>query len=261
MIPPHSCAVPGRKPGTSTNVTSGMLNASQVRTKRAALTDESMSSTPASDARLVADDADGMPAEPREAADDVLGVALVHLEVVAVVDDELDHALDVVRLGRIVRDERVELGLLPVGRVGREPRTAPARGCSAAGTRAGSARPRGTASSLGEMKCATPDFDACVAAPPSSSNVTSSPGHRLHHVGAGDEHVRRVLDHEHEVGHGRRVDGAAGARPHHERDLRDDARRLDVAPEDLRVARQRDDALLDPRAARVVDPDHADSRT
>ena len=25
------------------------------------------------------------------------------------------------------------------------------------------------------MKCATPDFDACVAAPPSSSNVTSSP--------------------------------------------------------------------------------------
>src|SRR4029077_5465347 len=25
------------------------------------------------------------------------------------------------------------------------------------------------------VKCATPDFDACVAAPPSSSNVTSSP--------------------------------------------------------------------------------------
>src|SRR3982750_4723787 len=25
------------------------------------------------------------------------------------------------------------------------------------------------------MKCATPDFDACVDAPPSSSNVTSSP--------------------------------------------------------------------------------------
>src|ERR671933_1357506 len=31
------------------------------------------------------------------------------------------------------------------------------------------------ASSSGEMKCATPDFEACVAAPPSSSNVTSSP--------------------------------------------------------------------------------------
>ena len=31
------------------------------------------------------------------------------------------------------------------------------------------------ASSSGEVKCATPDFDACVDAPPSSSNVTSSP--------------------------------------------------------------------------------------
>ena len=50
MIPPHSCSVPGRKPGTSTNVTSGMLNASQVRTKRAAFVEASMSSTPAREA-------------------------------------------------------------------------------------------------------------------------------------------------------------------------------------------------------------------
>ncbi len=49
MIPPHSCAVPGRKPGTSTKVTSGTLNASHVRTNRAALFEESMSSTPASE--------------------------------------------------------------------------------------------------------------------------------------------------------------------------------------------------------------------
>ena len=48
MMPPHSWLVPGRKPGTSTNVSSGMLNASQVRTKRAALAEASMSSTPAS---------------------------------------------------------------------------------------------------------------------------------------------------------------------------------------------------------------------
>ena len=48
MIPPHSWAVPGRNPGTSTKVTSGTLNASHVRTNRAALTDASMSSTPAS---------------------------------------------------------------------------------------------------------------------------------------------------------------------------------------------------------------------
>ena len=82
------------------------------------------------------------------------------------------------------------------------------------------------------------------------------PGHRLHHVGAGDEHVRGALDHEHEVRHRGRVDGAAGGRPHHQADLRDHAGGLHVPPEDLRVAGQRDDALLDPRAARVVDADH-----
>src|SRR5205085_7930290 len=45
------------------------------------------------------------------------------------------------------------------------------------------------------------------------------------------------------------------ARPHHQGELRDHTRALHVAPEDLRVACERDDALLDPRAARVVDPD------
>ena len=49
MMPPHSCAVPGRNPGTSTNVRSGTLYASHVRTKRAALFEASMSSTPASE--------------------------------------------------------------------------------------------------------------------------------------------------------------------------------------------------------------------
>ena len=39
MMPPHSCAVPGRNPGTSSNVMSGILNASQKRTKRAPFTD------------------------------------------------------------------------------------------------------------------------------------------------------------------------------------------------------------------------------
>ena len=79
--------------------------------------------------------------------------------------------------------------------------------------------------------------------------------HGLHDVGPRDEHVRRPLGHQHEVRDRRRVDRAAGAGPHDQRDLRDDAGGLNVAPEDLRVARERDDALLDPRAAGVVDPD------
>ena len=100
---------PGKKAGTSTNVTSGMLNASQKRTKRAAFTEESMSSTPASE-RGWLPTTPTMAAEPCEAADDVLGPVLVHLEEVAVVDDAADDVVHVVRLVRVVRDQRVELG-------------------------------------------------------------------------------------------------------------------------------------------------------
>ena len=81
-------------------------------------------------------------------------------------------------------------------------------------------------------------------------------GHRLDDVGAGDEHVRGLLDHEDEVRDGGGVDGAARARAHDQRDLRDHARALDVADEDVAVGAERDDALLDARAAGVVDPDH-----
>jgi hypothetical protein len=48
MMPPYSCAVPGRNPGTSSNTRMGMLNASQNRTKRAAFSLDSKSSVPAS---------------------------------------------------------------------------------------------------------------------------------------------------------------------------------------------------------------------
>ena len=65
-----------------------MLNASQVRTKRAAFAEASMSSTPAIALRLVADDADRVAVQAREAADDVLREVLVDLEELAVVDDQ-----------------------------------------------------------------------------------------------------------------------------------------------------------------------------
>ena len=80
-------------------------------------------------------------------------------------------------------------------------------------------------------------------------------GHRLDHVGAGDEHVRGALDHEGEVGDRGGVDRAARARPHDQRDLRDDAGGDHVAVEDLGEQAERDHALLDPRAAAVVDAD------
>ena len=83
-------------------------------------------------------------------------------------------------------------------------------------------------------------------------------GDHADHLGARDEHVPLARDDEDEVGDRRRVDGAAGARPRDDADLRDHTRRPDVAQEDVRVAGQRDHPFLDPRAARVVDADDRD---
>jgi hypothetical protein len=79
--------------------------------------------------------------------------------------------------------------------------------------------------------------------------------HRLHHARSRHEHVADAFDHQHEVGDGRGVDGAAGARPEHQRDLRHDAGRQRVAQEDIGIAAQADDTLLDARAARVRQAD------
>ncbi len=78
---------------------------------------------------------------------------------------------------------------------------------------------------------------------------------RAQDVRAGDEHVARALDHDVEVGDRGRVDGAAGARPHDRGNLRDDARSERVPEEDVGVAAEREHALLDARATRVVEPD------
>ena len=47
MMPVHSWSVPGRKPGTSTNVRMGIENASQKRTNLAAFSPAGMLSVPA----------------------------------------------------------------------------------------------------------------------------------------------------------------------------------------------------------------------
>src|SRR5665648_806437 len=80
-------------------------------------------------------------------------------------------------------------------------------------------------------------------------------GDRPDHVGAGDEHVRRAVSHHDEVRQRGGVHGPAGTGPQGQRDLGDDARRRDVAPEDLGELGECRDTLLDPCAAAVQDPD------
>ncbi len=113
-----------------------------------------------------------------------------------------------------------------------------------------------SSSSSSAARCATPDFCVVRHRAAERLEVDVLARDRLDDVRAGDEHVRGLLHHEDEVGHRGGVDGAAGARSHDQRDLRDHAGALDVADEDVAVGAQRDDALLDPRAARVVDADH-----
>src|ERR1035437_8415253 len=79
---------------------------------------------------------------------------------------------------------------------------------------------------------------------------------RPDHVGPGDEHVRGIAHHDDEVRHRRRIDRAAGARSHDCGNLRNHSRRQYVAQKNIRIACQRHDALLDSRAAAVVEPNH-----
>jgi hypothetical protein len=74
------------KPGTSTKVTTGMLKASQKRTKRAALMLLLMSRQPASTSGWLATMPTVLPVHAAEADDDVLGVVGLQFEEVAVVD-------------------------------------------------------------------------------------------------------------------------------------------------------------------------------
>ena len=80
-------------------------------------------------------------------------------------------------------------------------------------------------------------------------------GDRLDDVGAGDEHLAGLVDHDDEVGERGRVHRAAGGGAHDDRDLRDDSGCRGVEAEDLAVLAEGDDALLDAGAARVEHPD------
>ena len=82
-------------------------------------------------------------------------------------------------------------------------------------------------------------------------------GDRLDDIGAGDEHLARLVDHDDEVGEGGGVHRAAGGRAHDDRDLRDDSGCAGVQAEDLAVLAECDHALLDAGAAGV---EHADDR-
>ena len=82
-------------------------------------------------------------------------------------------------------------------------------------------------------------------------------------VRASHEHVRVLARHDNEVGEGRLVDRTARAGTQDDRNLGNQARGLARLLEDATVLGQRDDALLDAGAARILNADdrntHADT--
>ncbi len=84
-------------------------------------------------------------------------------------------------------------------------------------------------------------------------------GHGADDIRAGDEHVGGLVDHEDEIGDGGRVDGAPGAWSHDGGELRHYTRSQRIAEEDVRVAGERDHALLNAGATGIVQPN--DGRT
>ena len=253
-MPPYSWRVPGQKAGH-------VLEGHERDVERVAEPDEPRGLHRRVDVeragqvrRLIGDDPDAAPAEPREPDDDVLGVVPMHFEERPVVGDRVDEVVHVVRLVRRRRHEASSAS-------------------SSRSTRIGGLAPRRIVDVVARQVAEQLADQAQALAIVRDGEVRDAAGlvvrhraaelllrdflvrDRLDHVGAGHEHVARALDHDVEVGDRRRVDRAAGAGPHDRGDLRDDAGRQRVAQEDVGVAAERQHAFLDARAARVVQPD------
>src|SRR5215472_3452954 len=75
---------------------------------------------------------------------------------------------------------------------------------------------------------------------------------RLNYIRPGDEHVRRVFDHNVEISDGRAVNSASSARPHDATNLRHDTACQSIAKEDIGIASKTYHTLLNARPARIV---------
>ncbi len=193
-------------------------------------------------------DAYGQASQATKADDNVLGPVLLHLKEIAVIHHPADDILDVVGFVGIVGHETVQLLIGPIRRII----------CRQEG--------RILHVVLGQVAEQLADLVDTVLLV-LSSKVSHAAlrvvdhgaaqifrrdffvGHSLDHIWAGDVHKAGVLDHQDEIGHGRRVDGPASTGPHNGANLRNDARGQHVAQEHVGIGRQADHTFLDARSA------------
>ena len=114
MMPPCSCATPGRNPGTSIEREQGHVEGIAGAHEPRGLVGGVDVQGAGQHRRLLGDDADASTAEPREPDDDVRCPCRLQLEELAIIDDAPNDVVHVVRLGGLIRDQRVERGVHPV---------------------------------------------------------------------------------------------------------------------------------------------------
>ena len=204
--------------------------------------------------RLVGDKADGGAFDAAEADDDVLRETLLELEELALVGDLHDQFLDVVGLVGGLRHQAVERGLLAFDWI--------VGGDVGDGRAVRQRQEIDQAAHLAERHDvvvigAVGDRGACGVHRGAAELFRGDGfvGDGLHHVRAGDEHVGGVAHHEDEVGDRRRIDVAAGARPHDDGNLRDDAGGEHIVLEHAGITAERRHTLLDAGAAGIEKAD------
>ena len=209
--------------------------------------------------RIVGDDADRAAGEPGEPDHEVGRPVALDLKERLRVEQSVDDRMDIVGRARLLGHDPGQLG---GRRIARGDRRADRRLLEIVeweiGEQSTGERQRVPVGGRGEV--GDPALGGVRVGPAERLHRHLFPGHGLHDVGAGDEHLAGALGHDHEVGDRGRVDGPAGARTEHEGDLRDDARQEHVPEEDLAVAAEAHHALLDPGAARVVQADDRHAR-
>ena len=197
--------------------------------------------------RLVGDDAHRLAAQAGQADDDGLGEVGLQLHERAHVEYAGDDFGDVVALVAVLGHLEAEAGRVPVHVAVQPPIPAVGGDHADQPPDLHEALQLGVGADVGHAAVRAVHYRAAQGL---AGDGLAGDG--VDHLRAGDEHLADLLGHEDEVGDAGGVDRAAGAGAQDHRDLGDAAGGPGIAIEDVAVAGQRVDALLDARAAGVV---------
>ena len=204
--------------------------------------------------RLVGDDTHALSVDTRQAHHDVARKVLVDFKELPAIHHAMDHILHIVRLVGFTGHDGIELG----GGAGRGLHgRAPRRVIDVVGWQKGEQLADGAEAILVVVRQKMRDSRGLVVGGGPAQFLLGHlfMGDGLNHLGPGDKHIGGLIHHEGEVGDGRRIHGAPGARPHDRRDLRDHPGGQGVAQENVGISRQGFHPFLNAGPPRIIEPD------